>query len=162
MSQKYNATLTMPADRELVITRVFNAPRALVFEAMTTAEHIRQWYGLRSHQMTVCEFDPTVGGRWRYVTAAPDGSEYGFSGVIKEITPPERIVFTEGFEAMPGHDYLVTTTFTEQGNQTTIHVHLLYQSQADRDGHVGAGMERGMNETYDRLDEHLQTLKSAA
>ena len=100
--------------------------------------------------------------RGKIITAAPDRSEYGFSGVIKEITPPERIVFTEGFAAMPVHDYLVTTTFPEQGNQTTIHVHLLYQSQADRDGHVGAGMERGMNETYDRLDEHLQTLKSAA
>jgi uncharacterized protein YndB with AHSA1/START domain len=152
------ATLTMPSERELVITRVFDAPPKLVWEAMTNPEHVRQWYGLRSMTMSVCEIDLRPGGRWRYVMTGPDGGEFAFSGEYREIVPPERLVSTEGYEAMPGHDYLVTVTFQDQDGKTAMTSHLLYQNGADRDGHLQSGMEPGMQETFDRLNEHLATL----
>jgi uncharacterized protein YndB with AHSA1/START domain len=148
----------MPSDRELVITRVFNAPRRLVFEALTKPEHVKRWYGPRRLTMTLCEIDLRPGGRWRYVLRDPDGNEHAFSGMYREIVPPERIVSTEGYEAMPGHDYLVTVTLAEQDGATTLRSHLLYQSVEDRDGHLKSGMEPGMNETFDRLNEHLQAM----
>jgi uncharacterized protein YndB with AHSA1/START domain len=154
----FAATLTMPSDRELVITRVFDAPRRLVFEALTKVEHVKRWYGPRRLTMTLCEIDLRPGGRWRYVLRDPDGNEHAFSGMYREIVPPERIVSTEGYEAMPGHDYLVTVTLAEQDGATTLRSHLLYQSVEDRDGHLKSGMEPGMNETFDRLNEHLQTM----
>jgi uncharacterized protein YndB with AHSA1/START domain len=153
------AILTMPSDRELVITRVFNAPRRLVFEAWSKPEHVRRWWGPRSMRMTVCEIDLRPGGAWRYVHVTPDGQEHAFSGVYQEIVPPERMVYTEGYEAMPGHDYLVTATLEEEDGRTTLRAHLLYQSREDRDGHLQSGMEPGMQETMERLDEHLQTMK---
>lgn len=151
-------TLTMPSDTEIVIERSFNAPRELVFEAWTKPEHVRRWYALKVTTMTVCEIDLRVGGKWRYVLHSPDGSEHGFSGEYKEITPPERLVYSEGYEAMPGHDYLVTTTFDEQNGKTTLTSRMLYKSKEDRDGHVASGMEPGMRETLDRLEELLTTL----
>lgn len=153
--------LTFPSERELVMTRSFDAPRALLFAAMTQPEHVRQWYGRRADAMTVCEIDLRVGGRWRFAVRAEDGNEYAFSGEYREITPPERIVFSEEFEAMPGTGYVVTSTFSEEAGKTTLHNHILYQSQAHRDGHVGSGMETGASETYDRLAEHLTTLRGA-
>lgn len=151
-------TLTFPSARELVMTRVFHAPRRLVFDAWTKPEHVTQWYGLRNHKMIVCEIDLRVGGRWRYVMQAPDGSEYAFSGVYQEIIPPERLVSTECYEALPDHGYLVTATFREDDGKTTLTSHLLYKTQADRDGHVRSGMEGGMRETLARLDEYLATM----
>lgn len=148
------ATLTMPSDREIVITRVFDAPRPLVFEAWTTPEHVSRWYG--AEPLVVCEIDLRVGGRWRYVMRLPDGGEHGFSGEYREIVPPERLVYTEGYEGLPpGHDYLVTTTFAEQDGKTTLTSHLLYRSREDRDGHVASGMEGGMRETLDRFEAQL-------
>jgi uncharacterized protein YndB with AHSA1/START domain len=154
----FAATLTMPSDRELVITRVFDASRRLVFEAFTKPEHVKHWYGPRSLTMTLCEIDLRPGGRWRYVLRDPDGNEHAFSGVYREIVPPERIVSTEVYEAMPGHDRLVTVTLAEQSGKTTLRSHVLYKSLEDRDGHLQSGMEPGMNETFDRLNELLQTL----
>jgi uncharacterized protein YndB with AHSA1/START domain len=151
-------TLTMPSDRELVITRTFDAPRWLVFEAMTTPEHVRRWYGPRRLTMTVCEIDLRVGGRWRYVVRDPDGNEFGFSGVYREIVPPERLVTTESFEGMPGHEYIATLTLDEHDGRTTLTNTLLYQSVEDRTGHMQSGMEPGMRETLDRLAELLATL----
>jgi uncharacterized protein YndB with AHSA1/START domain len=151
-------TLTMPSDREIVIERVFNAPRTLVFEAVTKPEHVARWYGPRRLSIVGCEIDLRVGGSWRYVLRDADGNDYGFSGVYREIVPPERIVTTEGFEAMPGHEYVVTMTLDEQDGQTKLRSHLLYQNAADRDGHIQSGMEPGMRETMDRLAELLATL----
>ena len=151
-------TLTLPSDRELVITRTFDAPRRLVFEAMTTPEHVRRWYGPRRLTMTVCEIDLRVGGSWRYVVRDPDGNEFGFSGVYREIVPPERLVTTEGFEGMPGHEYIATLTLDEHDGRTTLTNTLLYQSVEDRTGHMQSGMEPGMRETLDRLAELLATL----
>jgi uncharacterized protein YndB with AHSA1/START domain len=152
-------TVTMPSDLEIVITRSFNAPRRVVFEAWTKPEHVRQWYGLKFLTMAVCEIDLRVGGRWRYVLRAPDGGEHGFTGEYKEVTPPERLVYSESYEALPpGHDYLITSTFDEQNNKTTLTSRMLYKTKEDRDGHVASGMEPGMRETLDRLEQFLTTL----
>jgi uncharacterized protein YndB with AHSA1/START domain len=151
-------SLAMPSDREIVITRAFDAPRKLVFETLTRPEHVKRWYGPRRFSVVVCEIDLRVGGTWRYVLRDADGSEYGFSGEYREIVPPERLVSTEGYEAMPGHEYLVTLTLDEQDAKTLLRSHLLYQNVADRDGHVQSGMEPGMRETLDRLGELLATL----
>ncbi|HLZ25686.1 MAG TPA: SRPBCC family protein [Chloroflexota bacterium] len=153
-----DTTVTLPSDRELVITRTFDAPRALVFEAMTRPEHVRHWYGPRRFTLVLCEIDLRVGGAWRYVLRDPSGAEYGFSGVYREIVPPERLVSTEGFEGMPGHEYLATLTLDEHDGKTTLTNTLLYQSVEDRDGHLQSGMEPGMRETLDRLAELLATL----
>jgi uncharacterized protein YndB with AHSA1/START domain len=158
-STSKRTTLTMPSDRELVITHVFDAPRKLVFEATSKPEHVKQWWGMRSHTMTVCEIDLRPGGRWRYVIRDANGAEFGFSGVYREVDPPKRVVYTEGFEAMPGHEYLVTTTLEEKNGKTTMRAHLLYQSEADRDGHLQSGMEAGMNESLSRLDDLLAKLR---
>ena len=98
----FQATLTTPSDTEILVTRVFNAPAPLVFEAWTKPEHVKNWYGLRSMKTTVCDIDLRVGGAWRWVQETEDGTEVAFSGVYKEIDPPSRLVYTEGFEAMPG------------------------------------------------------------
>ncbi|MGH2711054.1 MAG: SRPBCC family protein [Actinomycetota bacterium] len=157
----YAATITTPSDTETVITREFDAPRELVWESMTKPEHVRQWYGLRSLNMTVCEIDLRVGGKWRYVQS--DGeNEFAFSGEYREIDPPGRLVSTEEFEAMPGTGYVVTLTLEERDGKTQMTSHLQYQSMEHRDGHIQSGMERGMNETFDRLDEHLQQMAAGA
>jgi uncharacterized protein YndB with AHSA1/START domain len=148
-------TLAMQGERELVVTHLFNAPLKLVWEAMTKPEHIVKWYGLRNSTMPVCEVDLRVGGKWRFVTRDPQGNDYAFSGEYKEIVPYEKVVTTEGFEAMPGHEYVVTQTFTERDGKTELHEHVVYQSAADRDGHAASGMEWGMRETFSRLDELL-------
>ena len=109
--------------------------------------------------MTVCEIDLRPGGAWRYALRDNDtGREDGWSGVYREIAAPERAVYTEGWEAMPGHDYLVTVSYVEKDSKTTITSRLQYKSIEDRDGHLQSGMEPGMRETYDRLGEHLATL----
>lgn len=152
-------TVTMPSDRELVITAVLNAPRDLVFEATTTPEHVKRWWGLRRTTMAVCEIDLRPGGAWRYVLRDNEtGREDAFSGVYREVVPPERMVYTEGWEGLPGHEYLVTATLTEMDGKTTLTSRLQYKSVEDRDGHVQSGMEPGMRETYDRLGEHLATM----
>jgi uncharacterized protein YndB with AHSA1/START domain len=157
----YAAKVTLPSDTELVITREFNAPRALVFDTLTKPEHVRKWWGLRSMPLTTCEIDLRPGGAWRYVSHDPNsGQDFAFSGVYKEIAPPERIVSTEWFEGIPAeHAYLVTTTLTERNGTTTLRSHLKYKSREDRDGHVQSGMEHGMNETFDRLAELLATMR---
>ena len=153
------ASVELVSDREVHITRVFHAPRRFVFEALTRPEHVKRWYGLRVLTMQVCEIDLRPGGTWRYVLRAPDGSEHGFTGVYREIVVPERIVSTENYEAMmPGHEMVVTVTLEEKDGRTTLKSRILYQSKADRDGHLQSGMEPGMQETFDRLEELLEAL----
>ncbi|XXT21763.1 SRPBCC family protein [Sorangium sp. So ce429] len=151
--------LEIRSDREVVITRTFAAPRRIVFDAMTKPEHVKRWYGLRSLTMSVCEIDLRVGGRWRYVLRAPDGSEHGFTGVYREIERPERVVSTESYEPLgPGHEMVVTATYDERDGKTMLTSRIVYQSQADRDAHLQSGMEAGMRETFERLEELLPTL----
>jgi len=150
--------LTMPSDREVVLTRVFDAPRALVFEAFTKPEHLRRWFGPRGFTLPVCEIDLRPGGAWNYVLRGPDGGEMGMRGVYREVVPPERIVSTEAYD-IPGMGWtpesVVTTTLDERNGKTTLTSRVLYQSIEHRDGHVNAGMEAGASETFDRLAELL-------
>ena len=147
------ATVEIVSDTEVLITRTFDAPRDLVFEAITTPEHVRRWYGCDAMQMTTCEMDVKVGGAWRYVLRMPDGSEHGFHGEYREISPPTRLVSTENYEPIgPGHEVVATVTLEEKSGKTLFKNLLKYRSKADRDGHLQSGMETGMQESFDRLE----------
>ena len=127
---------------------------------MSRPEYVRQWYGLKILDLIICEIDHRVGGRWRFVLRAPDGSEHAFSGIYREIKLEERVVYTENYEPLgPGHEILVTATFDESNGLARLRSHLQYQSQADRDAHLQSGMEVGANESHDRLSELLTRLK---
>ncbi|MDB4994251.1 MAG: hypothetical protein JWM74_1683, partial [Myxococcaceae bacterium] len=148
--EKNRATVEILSDTEMVIARTFNAPRDLVFEAITTPEHVRNWYGCAVMAMTLCEIDLRVGGKWRYVLRMPDASEHGWSGEYREITPPARLVSTENYEPIgPGHELLATVTLDEKNGRTLFKNRLTYKSKADRDGHLQSGMEVGMQERLD-------------
>src|SRR6478609_9237223 len=112
---------TTPSDREIRLTRLFDAPRALLFEAMTRPEHVKRWWGLLDdeHSVIVCEVDLRVGGAWRFVGRGPRG-EYAFHGVYREIAAPERVVFTEIFEPFPDVESVVTSLLTEEGSRTRL------------------------------------------
>jgi uncharacterized protein YndB with AHSA1/START domain len=151
--------LELKSQTEIVITRAFAAPRRLVWDAMTKPEYVRRWYGLRILELSNCTIDLRVGGTWRFVLRAPDGSEHGFTGVYREIAAPDRVVYTENYEAIgPGHEMLVTTTFDEHDGKTLLKSRFVYQSEADRDAHLKSGMETGMRESFERLEDLLTTL----
>jgi uncharacterized protein YndB with AHSA1/START domain len=151
-------TLSIPSNLEIVMTRVFNAPRRLVFEANSKPEHIQRWWGQRGSTMISCEIDFRPGGRWRFVTREPDGSENAFRGEFREIVEPEKIVQTFEWEGMPGHISVDTLTLVEQDGKTTVTSTSVFDSVEDRDGMLQSGMEQGANESYDRLEEHLATM----
>ncbi len=155
VERKDDLKVILPSDREVLVTRSFNAPRRLVWEAVSKPEHVRQWWGLRSMPMTVCEIDHRVGGKWRFVVRAPDGSEHAWSGVYNEIHAPERVVNTEVYENIPGAESLVTATFDERDGRTYLTTRMLHKSKENRDGYIHAGAEGGMRETFTRLDELL-------
>jgi uncharacterized protein YndB with AHSA1/START domain len=145
-------------DRKIVMTRVFDAPRKLVFAAFTKPELLKQWLlGPPGWSMPVCEIDLTIGGRYRYVWRRDtDGTEMGCGGVYREIVPPERLVHTEQFDNpwYPGES-LVTTVLDEQRGKTTLTATMLYESRDARDGILKSGMESGVAASYDRLAELL-------
>ena len=149
--------VTTPSDREIVLTRVFDAPRQLVFDALSKPELLRRWFGPHGHSLVVCEVDFRVGGAWRFVLEGPDGRNMGMSGVYQEIVPGERTVHTEAFDDYPG-DSVVTTVLTEHDGKTTLTGTVLYNSREVRDAVVESGMEHGAAETYDRLAELLPSL----
>jgi uncharacterized protein YndB with AHSA1/START domain len=147
--------VTAQGDREVVMTRVFDAPRALVYEAFTRPELLRRWFGPRGFTMDVCEVDFRVGGGFRFVLRTPTGKTMGMSGVYRELVPPERSVHLESFDDFPGEPAVVTAVFTERDGKTTLNVHILAPSREARDGMLATGMEHGAAETYDRLAELL-------
>lgn len=147
--------LVAPHEPTIVITRAFHAPRQRVFAAWTQPEHVTRWWGPQGFSMLICEIDLRPGGRWRYVLRAPDGHEFAFSGVYREIVPPERLIYTDGYEGLPGHEAIVTLVFDERDGTTTIVSTSRYQSIEDRDAHIASGMQQGMTETLDRLARHL-------
>jgi uncharacterized protein YndB with AHSA1/START domain len=153
--------VTTPSDREIAMTRVFDAPRRLVFDALTRPELLKRWLlGPPGWEMVVCELDPKVGGAYRYVwRRESDGSSMGMGGVLREFVPPERLVATEKFDQAwyPG-EALVTQVLVEQGGQTTLTVTILYESQETRDGVLKSPMEEGVAASYDRLADLLPTL----
>jgi uncharacterized protein YndB with AHSA1/START domain len=155
-------TVTLPSDLEISMTRTFDAPRALVFKAFTDRELIPQWWGLRDSVTIVDKLDLRPGGEWRFVQRSPDGTEYGFHGEFREITPPDRITWTFEFEGMPGHVLVETLTFTEATGRTTITTNSVFDTVEDRDGMLKSGMEQGAAESYDRLAELLATMIVAA
>src|SRR5947208_3094105 len=146
------ATVTTPSDTEILITRVFDAPRHLVFEAMTRPEHVRRWWGPRGTNLSSCEIDFRVGGSWRYVMEV-GGTELAWHGEYREIDAPERIVSTEVYEGFPDAESVNTVTLTEEDGKTTLTTTVLHTSRENRDGHLESGMEGGMQETFDRLEE---------
>ena len=153
--------ITTPSDREIVMIRAFDAPRELVFEAFTKPEHVRHWWGRHGSTMLVCEADVRAGGAWRYVTTDSDGGEVPFKGVYQEVTPPERLVFTETYDVEPfnlGEPAVNTVLLTEEGGRTLMTCISVYPTKEIRDFVLGTGMEVGAAESYDRMAEHLKTL----
>jgi len=153
------ATFTTPSDREVVITRIFDAPRELVFKAYTDPVLVPKWWGPRGFSTIVDKMEVRRGGVWRFVQRGEDGKEYAFNGVYREIVPPERLVQTFEFEGMPGHVLLQTATFEDQGGKTKLTTTALFQAMEDRDGMLKTGMKEGATETLDRLAELLETQK---
>jgi uncharacterized protein YndB with AHSA1/START domain len=151
--------VTTPGDREIAMTRIFDAPRHLVFEAWSKPELVKRWlYGPDDWRLAVCEMDLRVGGATRFVWRDRDGKEMGMSGVFREIAPPDRLVFTEIWdEDWTGGEALNTITFTEHAGKTTLTQTVLYSSRAARDGALKTGMEHGAAVSYDRLAELLRS-----
>jgi uncharacterized protein YndB with AHSA1/START domain len=145
-------------DNQLVITRTFRAPAALVYEAMTTPEHIRQWWGAGYGEVTTCEVDLRVGGRWHFAQTTPDGQEVSFSGEYREIDPPGRLVHTEVFDNIGSAPSLVESSFTEDGGVTHLRAVITYDSAQTVDMVVASGMESGLNSSYDALEALAQRL----
>jgi uncharacterized protein YndB with AHSA1/START domain len=152
-------TVVAHSDREIVMTREFNAPGRLVFEALTKSELVKRWLGVfGGWELVVCEIDLKVGGAYRYVWKnSSDGREMGMRGVYKEIVPGERIVNTEVFdEAWYPGEAVVTSDLTERGGRTTLTVKIIYGTQEARDGVLKSGMARGVGASYDKLAEIVE------
>jgi uncharacterized protein YndB with AHSA1/START domain len=146
--------VTTPSEREIVLTRVLDAPRSVVFDCLTKPDLLKRWFGPRGWSLDVCEVDLKVGGKWRFVLRGPDGAKMGMSGVYREITRPEGEVHTESFDDYPGES-LVTCVLVEENGKTTLTGTVLYESQEIRDIVIRSGMEHGAAETYDKLAEYL-------
>jgi uncharacterized protein YndB with AHSA1/START domain len=151
--------VSTPSEREILITRMFDAPRDLVFEAHTSCEHMSNWWGPRKYEFASCELDFRPGGTWRIVHRADGEEDQGFRGEFREIVPPEKIVWTFEWEGMPGHVSVETLTLEEQDGKTLLTATSVYDTVEDRDAMLQSGMEEGMVETYDRLDEYLVLLE---
>ena len=153
-------TVTTPSDQEIRMTRLFDAPRHLVFEAMTKPEHVKQWWGRlgEGYSVPVCEIDLRVGGAWRFVNRHPRG-EAAFHGEYLEIAPPSRLVFTEIFEQFPDSPSVVTTEFADEGGKTRMTATVRYPSRDVRDMVIASGMSRGAGISYDRLEDLVATLQ---
>jgi uncharacterized protein YndB with AHSA1/START domain len=151
-----SAELTLPADDQILVTREFDAPAHLVYKAMTTPELVRRWWGAKRGNVTLCEIDLRVGGQWRYVMTSSGGMEVGFHGEYREIVPNERVVHTEAYEGIPDPDAaaaVITTTLAESDGRTTMTVLMELPSKEVRDTIIETGMEAGMQESYDALEE---------
>ncbi|WP_306371445.1 SRPBCC family protein [Nocardiopsis sp. CC223A] len=147
-----------PGRQDIVVKRSFDAPRDVVFRAMTEPEHLAAWWGLATSETVIDHADPRTGGSWRFVEKA-GGEEYAFRGVYHEVTAPERVVQTFEFEGMPGHVAMETMTLEESGDGRTLYTNVsVYQSVEDRDGMVASGMETGLSQSLDALDGLLRKL----
>lgn len=146
--------VTTPSDREIVLTRVFDAPRQLVFDAFTKPELLKRWFGPRGWSLVICEVDLRVGGSFRFVLHGPNGAKMGIRGIYCEIVPPERSVHVESLDDYPGESQ-VTTVLVEEDGRTTLTATVLYASQEVRDAVISYGMEHGAAESYDKLAELL-------
>lgn len=149
------STVTLRGDREMHVERTFDAPRERVFAAYTEAELIPRWWGPDDSTTIVKELDPTTGGRWCFAMRDEDGTEIEFRGVFREVTPPERLVQTFEWSGMPGYVSVDAVTFEDLGGRTRVVYDSIFHTPEERQGMIESGMERGMNETFDRLDKLL-------
>jgi len=157
-----SAKLTLPTDEQILVTREFDAPKHLVFKAWTTPELIKRWWNAKRGEVTIAEVDLRVGGKWRYVMVTPDGTEVGFHGEFREIVPDERIVYTEVFEGVPDGDddpSMNTLTLTEADGRTTATMLTEVSSQEVRDMILATGMEDGLQDALDLLEEVAVSLR---
>lgn len=157
-----SARVTLPSDTEILITRSFEAPCALVWDALTTPQHLLRWWGPEHFPLVECSIDLREGGEWRYVARSTDGEEMAWYGTYRTIAAPGRLVTTEIFEPHPEAEALNTTTLTEVGGVTTLEVLVQHRSREHRDGHVHSGMEAGMQGSFDRLDALLAVADTTA
>ena len=156
------ATVTLPADDQILITREFDAPKELVYKAWTTPELVKRWWHANRGEVTLAEIDLRVGGTWRYVSKTPDGFEVAFRGEYREIVPNERIVSTEAYEGIPDADAnatLNTLTLTEADGRTTLSVLVQAPSKETRDAIIDSGMEAGMQDAMDLLEQVAISLR---
>jgi uncharacterized protein YndB with AHSA1/START domain len=158
------AKVTLPTDEQILITREFDAPKDLVYKAWTTPELVKRWWSANRGEVTIAEIDLRVGGRWRYVMVADGGLEVGFHGEYHEIVPNERIVSTEIYEGMPQGDgpeqgTVNTATFTEADGRTTLTILVQAPSKEIRDAIIDSGMEAGMQDAMDLLEQVAVSLR---
>jgi uncharacterized protein YndB with AHSA1/START domain len=159
MTSSGSAKVTLPTDTQILITREFDAPKHLVYKAWTTPELVKRWWNAKRGEVTIADIDLRVGGTWRWVMVTDDGFEVAFHGEYREIVPDERIVTTEVYEGMPDAAALNTLEFTEEEGRTTITVLVDHASQEHRDGHINSGMEAGMQDAMDLLEEVVISLR---
>ena len=154
-----SAEVTLPADNQIQVVREFDAPADLVYRAWTTPELVKRWFGANRAEVISAEIDLRVGGAWRYVSRLPDGGEFAFRGEYRELVPNERIVATEVFEPMPDAEALDTLTFAERDGRTTVTLLVEHQTKENRDAHVESGMEDGLQDALDLLEQVAQSLR---
>jgi uncharacterized protein YndB with AHSA1/START domain len=157
-----SATVTLPADEQILITREFDAPKHLVYRAWTTPELVKRWWHANRGEMRACEIDLRVGGMWRYAMVTPDGMEVAFHGEYREIVPNERLVSTEVYEGIPDadeHAALDTLTLTEADGRTTLKILVEHPTKEGRDAHINSGMEAGMQDAMDLLEQVAISLR---
>jgi uncharacterized protein YndB with AHSA1/START domain len=147
-----SATVTLPADTQILITREFDAPKEFVYRAYTEPDLVSRWWTAGRGEMTVCDIDLRVGGQWRYVMEATGFGEVAFHGEYKEIVPNERLVSTEVYEPFPDAEALDTLTLSEEDGRTTLTLLVEHQKKEHRDAHVESGMEDGLQDAFDRLE----------
>jgi uncharacterized protein YndB with AHSA1/START domain len=161
-TSKGTATVSLPTDDQILITREFAAPRHLVWKAWTTPELVKRWWHANRGEMTGCEIDLRIGGRWRYVMVTPDGFEVAFHGEYREIVPNERLVSTEVYEGFPDAQALDTLTLTEANGRTTLTILVQHASKEHRDAHIESGMEAGLQDALDLLEQVATSLLAPA
>jgi len=154
-----SAVVTLPTDTQILITREFNAPKHLVYTAWTTPELIKRWWSGDRGEVTIADVDLRVGGTWRYVMVANGGFEVAFHGEYRELVPNERIVSTEVFEGMPDAQAVTAMTLTETDGRTTMRLLVQHASREFRDAHINSGMEGGMQESMNHLEQVAISLR---
>ena len=151
-----------PGEPAVIFRRLVDAPPELVFAVWTEPEHLRNWWGPRQFELVVCESDPRAGGRYRFVQRAPDGQEHTFHGVHREVDRPQRLVRTFVYAGAPDDESVETVTFLRDGDGTLITSTSVFPSFAAREFYAQGGMEAGLRESHQRLDEWLETIHNQA
>ena len=153
VASKARAVVTLQGDTDILMTREFNAPKHLVYKAWTTPELVKRWWSAKRGVVTTAEVDLRVGGKWRWVMMTDRGFEVAFHGEYREIIPNERLVFTEIFEGMPDAAAVTNLTFTEKDRRTTLTILVQHEQKDHRDAHINSGMEAGMQDAMDLLED---------